>query len=119
MTTLLLALPVRRRRDVVEARQRARQIAGLLGFDPREQAGIASAVFEIGYRARRHPGGCSLHFQLDRATLQVFPVNLPGRRPAGGRLDILPLGEAGPELRLEKPLPNRTPPLDRADLPWL
>ena len=54
--------------DVVLARQRARQIAGLLGFDAQDQTRIATAVSEIArnafHYARRRPG----RVRLDGAT---------------------------------------------------
>ena len=40
--------------DVVAARQRARQIAGLIGFDVQDQTRIATAVSEIARNAFRY-----------------------------------------------------------------
>ena len=39
------------------ARQRARQIAGLLGFDAQDQTRIATAVSEIARNAHQYAGG--------------------------------------------------------------
>ena len=46
-TSVLDRLPLLREQDVVTARQRARQIARLLGFDNQDQARIATAVSEM------------------------------------------------------------------------
>ena len=51
MSTLLLTSEIRTEADVVIVRQRARQIAALLSFDPYAQTGIATAVSEIGRNA--------------------------------------------------------------------
>ncbi len=45
--SLILSVAIKYEHDVVAARQRARQIAGLLGFDTRDQTRIATAVSEI------------------------------------------------------------------------
>jgi signal transduction histidine kinase/CheY-like chemotaxis protein len=47
----LLSIEIRYEQDVVLARQRARQLAGLLGFDPQGQVRIATAVSEIARNA--------------------------------------------------------------------
>lgn len=75
MTTTLLTLLLRRPRDLLLARQRARQIARLLRFDLREQAAIAAAVFtlarSVGMPAR--PG--ALQFRLVGDQFQVLAMN--------------------------------------------
>jgi hypothetical protein len=96
MITHLLCLEVRRRRDLLIARRRGRQVAGLLGFEAREQACIAAAVFEIG-RDVLGSGRGTLKFQVDEAVLKVIPSR--------GRI------------RLEKPLPGKSL-LSREDLVW-
>jgi signal transduction histidine kinase len=53
----LLTLAVRQEQDVVAARQRARQAAELLGFDPQQQTRLATAVSEIARNAFRYAGG--------------------------------------------------------------
>ncbi len=75
MDKLLLALKLDRKRDIVEARQRARQVAGLLGFDNRDQAGIAAGVFSLACQAYRKRPGTSMLFQVKARTLHVFLGN--------------------------------------------
>ena len=57
-------LDVRLEPDVVLARQRARQIAGLLGFAPLDQTRIATAVSEIARNAFQYAGGGRVEFQV-------------------------------------------------------
>lgn len=72
MSISLFSLPLRRKRDIVTARQRARQAARLLGFDPAEQVSVAAAVFELAARAWTEKDGATLQFQLSGSHLQVF-----------------------------------------------
>ena len=53
MTRTLLTVAVKSEQDVVAARQRARQIAELVGFDPQDCTRIATAVSEITRNAYR------------------------------------------------------------------
>ncbi len=55
MVTSLLSLTVRSRRDVFVVRQRARQVAGLLGFNESQRAAVAAAVFEMACAATPLP----------------------------------------------------------------
>src|SRR6185295_3231896 len=47
MTLAVLTVALRHEQDVVVARQRTRQLAGLLGFDSQDQTRLATAVSEI------------------------------------------------------------------------
>jgi anti-sigma regulatory factor (Ser/Thr protein kinase) len=51
VTPALLKVTIRYERDVMLARRRARQIAGLVGFDTQDQTRIATAVLEIARNA--------------------------------------------------------------------
>jgi len=105
MSTTILTANVRCRRDVVLARDRARQAAALLGFDALEQACIAAAVFEIASQARE-ASRPMLHFQVEGELFQVFamPQQASSEAPAG--------------LRLEKPMPKKEPAIALEDVPW-
>jgi signal transduction histidine kinase len=63
-TLPLLMVEVRTEQDVVLARQRARQIATLLGFDIQGQTKIGTAASEIVRNAFRYAGGGRVTFQL-------------------------------------------------------
>jgi signal transduction histidine kinase/CheY-like chemotaxis protein len=65
MTAPILTLEIRSDRDVVLARQRARQIAGLLGFDAQDQTRIATAVSEMARNAFRYAGSGKIQFSLE------------------------------------------------------
>jgi hypothetical protein len=109
MNLSLLVLKVRGKRDVVLARERARQVAGLLGFDAVEQACIAAAVFMIACQARERVGQAILQFQVEDGVFCVMPVP---RSPAdSGTLPV--------PLRLEKALPQRDGTVALDDLPFV
>jgi signal transduction histidine kinase len=60
----LVTVDIRYEEDVVIARQRARQLAELLGFDGRDQTRIATAVSELTRNAFEYAGG-------GRATMSI------------------------------------------------
>jgi anti-sigma regulatory factor (Ser/Thr protein kinase) len=64
----LLRMTLQREPDVVFSRQRARQIAQLLGFDAQDQTRIATAVSEIARNALAYAGGGSVAFHLEGQT---------------------------------------------------
>lgn len=67
----LLTIEVRHERDVVSARQRTRQIAGLLGFDPQDQVRLAIAVSEVARNAVQYGGGGRAEFLASGRSLVV------------------------------------------------
>ena len=86
MSVTLLTLQIRLEPDVVLARQRARQLAELLGFDTQEQTRIATAVSEVARNAFRYAGGGKAVFVVDpsvtepqiEALSQIFTGKLGG-----------------------------------------
>src|SRR5262249_47444258 len=66
----VLTIIIKYEHDVVAARQRARQIAGLLGFDPQDQSRIATAVSEIARNAFNYADGGRVEFQVDGVAAQ-------------------------------------------------
>jgi signal transduction histidine kinase/CheY-like chemotaxis protein len=71
----ILTLGIRYEHDVVLARQRARQIAERIGFEPQDQTRIATAVSEIARNAFTYAGGGRVEFALEGATApQVLAV---------------------------------------------
>jgi signal transduction histidine kinase len=65
MNRKILAVDVRSEPGVVLARQRARQIAGLLEFATLEQTRIATAVSELARNAVEYAGSCRVEFALE------------------------------------------------------
>ena len=68
MSRALITVAIKHEDDVVGARQRARQIAALLGFDVTEQTRIATAVSEIARNAFVYAGGGRVEFAIEGAT---------------------------------------------------
>jgi signal transduction histidine kinase len=82
MSGAILTLRVHAEHDVIVARRRGRQIAGLLGFDTQDQARIATAVSEIARNAFDYAGGGKVEFVVDgRPRAQQFLVRVTDRGP--------------------------------------
>lgn len=85
---VLLSLSLHHDQDVVAARQRAAQIAGLLDFDTSEQTRIATAVSEIVRNAFRYAGGGTVQFAVDATSRpQRLVVRVEDRGPGIPCLD--------------------------------
>jgi signal transduction histidine kinase/CheY-like chemotaxis protein len=68
--------------DVVAARQRAREIAGLLGFDGQEQTRVATAVSEIARNVFTYAGGGKVEFVVEgRTAPQILLIRLSDEGP--------------------------------------
>jgi signal transduction histidine kinase/CheY-like chemotaxis protein len=61
----LLEVDLTKERDISVARQRARHISGLLGFDAQDQARIATTVSELARNALRYASGGRIEFALE------------------------------------------------------
>lgn len=61
----LLSLRIRTEPDIVVARQRARQVATLLGLTAPDQVGLATAVSEIVRNAVLYAGEAKVDFEMD------------------------------------------------------
>ncbi len=61
----ILTVNIRYENDTVGARQRARQIARLLGYDAQDQTRIATAVSEIARNAFRYAGGGRVEYSVE------------------------------------------------------
>jgi signal transduction histidine kinase len=87
----LFSLVIRYERDVVLARQRARQIAALVGFDTQDQTRIATAVSEIARNAFEYARGGKVEFAVEGITRpQILSVRIEDQGPGIARLaDIL------------------------------
>jgi signal transduction histidine kinase/CheY-like chemotaxis protein len=81
MTKSLLNLEVRLEHDVVLARQRARHVAALLGFDAQDQTRLATAVSEVARNAFQYAGGGKVEFLLDEDTPPSLLVRVRDRGP--------------------------------------
>ena len=131
-------------RDIVAARQRARQVSALLGFDAQDQVRIATAVSELARNAVRHGGGGRIEFALDeeagrnaaladRRSSTAGPASPTSRLPSSGTtptgelklglvaarrlMDSFEIESAprrGTSITLRKIVPRRAEPFTRA-----
>jgi signal transduction histidine kinase/CheY-like chemotaxis protein len=84
----LLSVAVASEHDVVLARQRARQVAGALGFDITEQTRISTAVSEIARNAFAFAGGGRVLFSIEgKQPPQVLTVAITDKGPGIAKLD--------------------------------
>src|SRR5438876_8378228 len=85
--SLILSVAIKYEHDVVAARQRARQIAGLLGFDRQDQTRIATAVSEIARNAFTYAGGGRVEFAVEgRRAPQLCTVKVLDHGPGSADL---------------------------------
>jgi signal transduction histidine kinase/CheY-like chemotaxis protein len=82
-TPPLWSFAIRHEQDVVTARQRAAQIAGLVGFDSSEQTRIATAVSEIVRNAFRYAGGGVVEISIEGQTIPQLLIVKVGDRGRG------------------------------------
>ena len=85
MITPLSSISLHFEYDLVAARRRARQIAGLLGFDEQDQTRIATVASEIARNALRYGGGGRVEFGVDR--------------DGGGAALVMTVTDRGPGIR--------------------
>jgi signal transduction histidine kinase/CheY-like chemotaxis protein len=75
VSSTLFVFAVHHEQDVVTARQRAGQLAALLGFDQSEQTRIATAVSEIVRNAYRYAGAGRVEYAVEGETApQLFSI---------------------------------------------
>ncbi len=77
----LLTLEVQTEPDIVLARQRARQIAGLLGFSHLDQTRIATATSEIARNAFQYAGGGRVEFLVELGDKPALMIRVRERGP--------------------------------------
>ncbi len=79
MTANLLTTEIHFEPDIVLVRQRARQIAALIGFDTLEQTQIATAVSEIARNAYQYAGGGTVRYALTEGGPCRFQIQIADR----------------------------------------
>jgi len=136
MSTTLLSLQLHRSRDVLQARQRARQIAGLLGFEGLEQTAISALVLSVSLEALLQHGSARLQVAVDNSQLEIRcqpedSSKLSFRKiQVGSRAFVGPLPQFYPGMQAEVdperglrtltfPLPEKPARVEDADLPWM
>lgn len=82
MSTPILSVAIQNEHDTATARQRARQIARLLGFDAQDQTRISTAVSEIARNAFNYANGGRAEYLLEgRTAPQLFIVRITDNGP--------------------------------------
>ncbi|HUP56962.1 MAG TPA: histidine kinase dimerization/phospho-acceptor domain-containing protein, partial [Bdellovibrionota bacterium] len=82
----ILSTEIQIESDVVFARQRARHVARLLGFDSQDQTRISTAVSEIARNAFQYAGGGRVEFVLVEGLSRMFEVRVSDHGPGIGNL---------------------------------
>jgi signal transduction histidine kinase/DNA-binding response OmpR family regulator len=77
----IFSVPLRHERHVVHARQRAREIAALLGFEHQEQIRLATAASELARNAFRYATNGTVEFLVKAATPQLFVISVTDSGP--------------------------------------
>jgi len=82
MSLRLLTVRIRQEQDVVAARQRARQLARLLGFDEQDQVRIATSISELARNVYNYAREGEVEFAIEGQTPpQVLVVRVSDRGP--------------------------------------
>src|SRR5215470_16586475 len=88
MSLRMLTVALKFEDDVVLARQRARQISKLLGFESQDQTRIATAVSEIARNALSYGQGGKVEILVDgRTAPQLMVISISDHGPGIGNLD--------------------------------
>lgn len=87
MSNRLSTITLRNERDVVQARQRAREIASLLGFDNQEQIRLATATSEMARNAYRYARGGRVSFDVETGKTQELVITISDTGPGIDNLD--------------------------------
>jgi signal transduction histidine kinase/CheY-like chemotaxis protein len=78
----LLSIRLQQEQDIVGARQRARQIAEMVGFDSTEQTRIATAVSELARNVIQYAGRGTVEYAIEGATApQLLCVRVTDEGP--------------------------------------
>jgi signal transduction histidine kinase/CheY-like chemotaxis protein len=90
MSLAILTVEIRQERDTVNARQRARQISRLLGFDAQDQTRISTAVSEIARNAFDYARSGKIEFSIEgRTQPQLFVIKVVDHGPGISNLSAI------------------------------
>ncbi len=85
----LLSVALSEPEDIVVARQRARQVASLVGLDASSQTRLAASVSEISRNALTYAGGGRVAFAIVRSAPSVLCVRISDNGPGIADLDAV------------------------------
>jgi signal transduction histidine kinase/DNA-binding response OmpR family regulator len=80
-TFSIFTIRLRHERHVVHARQRARDIAALLGFEHQEQIRLATAASELARNGFRYASNAAVEFLVRDAAPQLFVISVTDSGP--------------------------------------
>lgn len=84
----LITIGLGRDQDMIAARQRARQVAALVGLDAQDQSRVATAVSEVARNALVYAGGGTIHMDVDNApAAPALRIEVVDRGPGIAALD--------------------------------
>ena len=86
MNSLVACVLLRNERDVVQARQRARELAAMLGFDNQEQIRLATATSEMARNAFRYAREGKVNFSVSLEEPQFFHIEISDSGPGVSNL---------------------------------
>jgi signal transduction histidine kinase/CheY-like chemotaxis protein len=90
----ILFVKIKTELDIVAARQRARQVAALLGFPIQDQVDLATALSEIARNAFQYAGGGAVDFEINlSAQSQFLWIQVSDHGPGIKDLDAVLGGE--------------------------
>lgn len=89
MAVNLYTLQLRKEQDVVQARQSARDVAALLGFENREQIRLATAASEMARNAFRYARNGKVAFNLVVERPQMLEICISDSGPGIANLDTV------------------------------
>jgi len=113
----ILTLEIRFEHDVVLARQRTRQIAALLHFEPQDQARIATAVSEIARNVYNYARTGRVEFRVEgRTPPQVLVIEISDRGPGVRELDRILAGQYRSETGMGLGIVGAKRLMDRFDI---
>ncbi len=87
MAVAIFHIALRSERDVVQARQRAREVAAELGLDNQDQIRMATATSEIARNAFRYARSGKVEFAVGLEEPQYLEVTVSDSGPGIGNLD--------------------------------
>src|ERR1700760_4395544 len=87
MNNSIAAISLRNEHDVVHARQRAREIAGLIGFDNQEQIRLATATSEMARNAFRYARDGKVFFKVYAGPPQALEITVSDAGPGISNLN--------------------------------
>ena len=88
----ILEIPLRTEQDVVQARQRAREVAAGLGFDNQDQIRLATATSEIARNAFRYARTGAVTFAVSLDLPQQLEITVTDSGPGIPNLDQIMAG---------------------------